>query len=166
MTHVATIPPAEFWRSLSGRAVGAAVVTTMDGGSPAGFLALSVTHLSVDPPTLMMSVGLQTTALSGIRRSGAFAVNYLERGQQELASIFAGQRGINGAARFESETWGALTTGSPILKTAIGAIDCVVQEEIERFGSAIVIGGVAAYENRGGAPLLHFKGSFHPGHEI
>lgn len=152
----------EFWRSIASRAVGAAVVTTLDGDRPAGFLALSVTHLSADPPTLMMSVSLTTSALAGLRRSGVFAVNYLERSQQRIADLFGGKSGVEAAARFEPGAWGALATGAPALNGAVGVIDCVVTEEIERAGAVIVLGRVVAYENRDGAPLVHFRGVVQP----
>jgi len=54
----------DFWRAIGERAIGAAVVTAADIHGPAGFLALSATHLCADPPMMMVSIDKRTSALS------------------------------------------------------------------------------------------------------
>lgn len=159
----AAIPSSEFWQALSCRAVGAAVVTTTDDGAPAGFFALSVTHLTHNPPTIMFSVSESTSALAGLRSSGHVAINYLDRSQERISEIFSGKHGLSGADRFEAGLWDSLTTGAPALKDAVGTIDCRVEELIEREGTFIVLAQVLQYRTRAdGVPLVHFSGRFMP----
>lgn len=39
-----------FWKAIGCRAIGVAIVTAKGADGPAGFLALSATHLSASPP--------------------------------------------------------------------------------------------------------------------
>jgi flavin reductase (DIM6/NTAB) family NADH-FMN oxidoreductase RutF len=150
-----------FWQAIGCRAVGAAVVTARDAAGPAGFLALSATHLSADPPRMMVSVDQRTSALATIRNAGHFAINYLRREQEELAAIFGGKRDLKGADRFVAGTWAAFVTGAPALGDAVGVLDCMVEEIIERDGTAIVIGRLVGHRAASDAqPLVSFRGKF------
>ena len=53
-----------FWKAIGCRAIGVAIVTAKGADGPAGFLALSATHLSASPPMMMVSIGLTTSALA------------------------------------------------------------------------------------------------------
>ena len=56
-----------FWKAIGCRAIGVAIVTAKGTDGPAGFLALSATHLSASPPMMMVSMGLTTSALGAVR---------------------------------------------------------------------------------------------------
>nr|WP_246574131.1 flavin reductase family protein [Chelatococcus asaccharovorans] len=145
---------------MGARAAGAAVVTARDHAGPAGFLALSATHLSASPPMMMVSIGLKTSALSTILSSGHFAINYLADTQADLAASFGGKGPLKGADRFEQDRWGTLSTGAPVLKDAVGVLDCILEETIERHGAVIALGRLSAYslEGIGSRPLISFAG--------
>lgn len=150
-----------FWRALGQRAVGAAIVTAEDIQGPAGFLALSATHLSADPPLMMVSVDRRTSALTAILTARHFAINYLPEGAQALADTFGGKSPLKGAERFQPEIWSKLATGAPILVDAVGALDCALEETIERAGVVIAIGRLvdfAASPDR--EPLVTFRGGY------
>ena len=51
-----------FWKALGCRAIGAAIVTAKGTDGPAGFLALSATHLTASPPMMMIANALNTNA--------------------------------------------------------------------------------------------------------
>lgn len=161
-----TIDIGTFWRAMGARAIGAAVVAARDESGPAGFLALSATHLSASPPVLMISIGLKTSALSTIRNSGHFSINYLAESDAELADSFGGKGPLKGADRFDPGRWGTLSTGAPILHGAVGALDCELEETIERHATVIALGRLVAYSIAGinSAPLISFAGQmgFHP----
>ena len=74
---------------------------------------------------------------------------------------FGGKGELKGAARFAAGAWTELTTGAPVLKNALGAMDCTLEETIERHGICIAIGRVVdVLIAEGGAPLVHFRGGF------
>lgn len=161
LTGLPGIEPKTFWRALAPRAVGVAVVTARGASGPAGFLALSVTHLTANPPTLMVSIGKSTSALATILETGHFAVNFLARSDEALADIFGGKTELMGAERFDPELWTELATGAPVLKQACGTLDCVLSETIERHATMIALGRIVAHtDNAGRSPLVHFRGAY------
>ena len=149
-----------FWQAIGCRAIGAAVVTARDVHGPAGFLGLSATHLSADPPRLMVSVDARTSALATIRNARHFAINYLRADQQGLADLFGGKTQLRGAERFDAAAWTELQTGAPVLRDALGVLDCELEEALERGATTIVIGRLVAHRASPGAPLVSFNGKW------
>ncbi|MBI3436249.1 MAG: flavin reductase [Proteobacteria bacterium] len=150
-----------FWRALGVRACAVAVVTAQDADGPSGFLALSATHVCADPPLLMVSIDKRTASLAVVLQARHFAINYLPRGEEALADMFSGKTGRRGTDRFASGRWRQLTTGAPILDDAIGALDCKLEDTIERFEAVIAIGRLVDFVSRGdGEPLLYFRGGY------
>ena len=150
-----------FWRAIGQRATGATVVTAQGADGPAGFLGLSATHVCADPPLMLVSIDKRTSALAAVLASRHFAINFLPRGAEAIADAFGGKGGVTGAARFATGEWRTLTTGAPVLATALGAIDCALEEVIERHGVAIVIGRVVDFHAGPDAePLVYFRGNF------
>ena len=148
-----------FWQAVGLRAVGTAIVTAEADDGPRGFLALSATHLCADPPMLMVSVDKKTSAFQTMVDGGHFAINYLSTDQADLAGPFGGKGDLKGADRFQLGSWTTLATGAPILEGAAGAIDCEIEEVIERFGIAIVIGWVKDFSSTPDvSPLVSYKG--------
>ena len=131
-----------FWRLLGMRAIGMAVVTAQGPKGPAGFLALSATHVTANPPTMLVSIGQKTSALSAVTESRSFAINYLPKERDDLGRLFGGQGDEKGADRFKPGEWTVLATGAPILIGAVGSIDCRVEESIERHDVIIFLGRI------------------------
>jgi len=151
----------QFWQAVGQRATGSTVVTARGSGGPAGFLGLSATHVSADPPTMLVSVDKRTSALDTILEARHFAINYLPDDAADLADAFAGKTSAKGADRFAAESWTSLATGAPVLRGAVGVIDCELVETLERDGVVIIFGRVvAASSNPDVRPLIHFRGGF------
>jgi flavin reductase (DIM6/NTAB) family NADH-FMN oxidoreductase RutF len=149
-----------FWKALGCRAIGVAVVTARGADGPAGFLALSATHLTASPPTMMVSIGLTTSALAAVRHANHFAINYVPKGRDDLAKEFGGGGSYKGADRFRAGDWTVLATGAPALKDAVGVIDCRLEEMIERHATVIALGRVVAYTASSLEPLISFRGGY------
>jgi flavin reductase (DIM6/NTAB) family NADH-FMN oxidoreductase RutF len=148
-----------FWWAVSARATGYAVVTAEDAGGPAGFLGLSATHLCDQPPMMMVSIGAQTTALKTVIASRHFAINYLAEGDTALADSFGGKGEEKGADRFVAARWTRLTTGAPVLRDAVGVLDCMLEETLERHGTFLAIGRLVNFSVRADLrPLVKFLG--------
>lgn len=159
MNHI--IDAKTFWRILGARAIGVAVVTAEGSSGPAGFLALSATHLTADPPTMLVSIGQKTSALASITERRHFAINYLTKDREDLAREFGGQGSRKGADRFANDEWTTLHTGAPVLKVAVGVLDCELEETIERHNTVIAIGRIVAYSQSAEArPLISFAGQY------
>ena len=136
------MPVADFeiaMRSLTG---GVSVITVGRGREISGMTVTSVSSLSVDPPTLIVSVNRNSSSWPLMQRYRAFGVNILGADQLGVAERFSGKDGVKGAARFDGADWVVGSTGAPLLVDALAAIDCEVEEIIERHSHAIVIGRV------------------------
>jgi flavin reductase (DIM6/NTAB) family NADH-FMN oxidoreductase RutF len=121
---------------------GVGVITAGRGRDISGMTVTSVTSLSVDPPTLIVSVNRGASSWPLIRRYGFFGVNILNADQLDIAERFTGKDGLKGAARFAGADWFTRASGAPLLSGALAAIDCGVEEVVERHSHAIVIGRV------------------------
>ena len=142
-------------------ASGVSIVTTGDDTERNGFTATSVTSLSVDPPRVLFCAIRTSTSLPLLLRCRCFAVNILGAQHRALADCFAGRSGAQGERRFEGACWRTLTTGAAILCDALAAVDCELEEVIERHSHVIVIGravGVHVAENVDG--LVYWRGAY------
>jgi flavin reductase (DIM6/NTAB) family NADH-FMN oxidoreductase RutF len=121
---------------------GVSVITAGRGKEITGMTVTSVSSLSVDPPTLIVSVNREASSWPVLKRHGFFGINILAADQLEIAERFSGKGGLKGAERFAGAQWSSRRSGAPLLVGALAAIDCAVEETIERHSHAIVIGRV------------------------
>lgn len=126
-------------RQLTG---GVSVITAGRGGDISGMTVTSVASLSVDPPSLIVGVNRAASSWPLLQLYGSFGVNILTSDQLDIAERFSGKGGLKGADRFAGAEWTTRVSGVPLLKGALAAIDCEVEEIIERHSHAIVIGRV------------------------
>ena len=136
------------------------VVTVGDGAERTGLTVTSAVSLSLDPPTMVVSVNRAASSWPAFQRYRHFCVNLLASHHLEVADRFAGRHGVKGAARYEGARWEQLVTGAPALADAVASIDCAVEEFIERHSHAILIGAVKGLRINGGAPLVYGQGSY------
>ena len=149
----------EFWGAQGMRAIGSAIVTAKGPAGPAGFLALSATHLTASPPIMTVAIMPSTSALSAIRHSGAFAINYLTSGAQGTLARFAGANLMEGSQRFCGLECAELVTESPILPGIVGAMDCKLLREESLYGAYLLYGEIlATWHDLQAQPLIHFGG--------
>jgi flavin reductase (DIM6/NTAB) family NADH-FMN oxidoreductase RutF len=126
-------------RQLTG---GVSVVTAGRGRDITGMTVTSVSSLSADPPALIVSVNRSASSWPLLQRFGFFGVNILASDQIGIAERFAGKDGLKGAERFAGAEWTVRASGVPLLVGALAAIDCEVEEIVERHSHAIIIGRV------------------------
>ena len=126
-------------RQLTG---GVSVITAGKGRDISGMTVTSVSSLSVDPPALIVSINRESSSWPLVKRYGFFGVNILTSDQIDIAERFTGKGGLKGADRFAGAGWIMRASGVPLLVGALAAIDCEVEEVVERHSHAIVIGRV------------------------
>lgn len=135
---------------------GVSIITAGQGSDISGMTVTSVTSLSVDPPTLIVSINRTASSWPLIRRYGFFGVNILTSDQVELAERFTGKGGLSGADRFVGTEWVTRVSGVPLLAGALAAIDCAVEETIERHSHAILVGRVLDISHSARAAALAY----------
>jgi flavin reductase (DIM6/NTAB) family NADH-FMN oxidoreductase RutF len=126
-------------RQLTG---GVSIITAGKGRDISGMTVTSVSSLSVEPASLIVSLNRESSSWPLVKRYGFFGVNILTSDQIDIAERFTGKGGLKGADRFGGATWITRASGVPLLDGALAAIDCEVEDIVERHSHAIVIGRV------------------------
>ena len=139
---VADVSSIDFRGAMRHLTGGVSVITAGRGREVSGMTVTSVTSLSVDPPTLIVSINRDASSFPLLKRTGAFGVNILNADQIEIAERFAGKGRLKGVDRFIGAEWFAAVSGGPLLVDALAALDCEVEEIIERHSHGIVVGRV------------------------
>lgn len=140
---------------------GVSVITAGRTKEITGMTVTSVTSLSVDPPTLVVSINREASSWQLIKRHGFFGVNILTADQLDVAERFTGKGGLKGADRFAGAEWFTRVSGVPLLAGALAAIDCQVEDIIERHSHAIVIGRVLDIQaSTRTAALAYWQGQY------
>ncbi len=140
---------------------GVTVVTVAYEGQLGGLAATAVTSLSVEPPSLLVCVKQNTSAMPLLLASGCFAVSILGHAHQPIADRFSGRDGSRGAERFRDAIWVETPGRPPVLADALASFECEVEEVIERFSHAIIIGRVSASRAIGGdGALVYWRAAY------
>ncbi len=126
-------------RQLTG---GVSVITAGKGRDISGMTVTSVSSLSVEPASLIVSLNRESSSWPLVKRYGFFGVSILTSDQVDIAERFTGKGGLKGADRFAGAQWTTRASGVPLLADALAAIDCEVEDVVERHSHAIVIGRV------------------------
>src|SRR5437899_5574571 len=119
-----TVEPAAFREAMSRLGAAVHVITTAGPGGKTGATATAVCSVSDAPPTLLMCLNRRSQTNPVVVENGVFCVNTLGHDGADIADIFAGRTGVQGSDRFATGEWTVLTTGSPVLSTAVVAFGC------------------------------------------
>jgi flavin reductase (DIM6/NTAB) family NADH-FMN oxidoreductase RutF len=151
----------DFRSAMRHLAGGVSVITVGRGKEVGGMTVTSVSSLSVDPPTLIVSINRESSSWPLLKRYGFFGVNILTADQLDIAERFAGKDGLKGADRFAGAGWITRASGVPLLAGALAAIDCEVDDIVERHSHAIVIGRVLDVQvSSRTAALAYWQGQY------
>ncbi len=155
------VSSADFRRAMRHLAGGVSVITVGRGKDITGMTVTSVSSLSVDPPTLIVSINRESSSWPLVKRYGFFGANILTADQVDIAERFTGKDGLKGADRFAGAQWTTRVSGVPLLVGALAAIDCQVEDIVERHSHAIVIGRVLdAQVSKRTAALAYWQGRY------
>ncbi|MHA7133729.1 flavin reductase family protein [Oerskovia turbata] len=138
---------------------GVSVITTRTASGPHGMTASAVLSVSLDPPTILVSLDHRSRTCAILRSQGAFAVNVLAHDQHGLATRFARS---GGAEAFDGVGWRPLPgAGAPGLDAVVATLDCRVVERFDVADHLIVIGQVVGVGGQPGVePLVHLDRAY------
>jgi flavin reductase (DIM6/NTAB) family NADH-FMN oxidoreductase RutF len=155
------VSPGDFRGAMRHLAGGVSVITVGRGKDIAGMTVTSVSSLSVDPPALIVSINRSASSWPLLKRYGFFGVNILNSDQIDIAERFTGKDGLKGAGRFGGAEWTTRASGVPLLAGALAAIECEVEEIVERHSHAILIGRVLDLQlSTRTAALAYWQGQY------
>jgi len=156
-----TVALDDFRGAMRHLAGGVSVITAGRARDITGMTVTSVSSLSVDPPTLIVSINRESSSWPLIKRHGFFGVNILTADQLDIAERFTGKGGLKGADRFAGADWITRASGVPLLVGALAAVDCEVEDIVERHSHAIVVGRVLDLQvSTRTAALAYWQGQY------
>jgi flavin reductase (DIM6/NTAB) family NADH-FMN oxidoreductase RutF len=123
-----------------------------------GMTATSVCSVSVEPPTILACVNRQARTHREIVRGRRFAVSLLAE-EQRLVSEFCA---APGSRKRLPNNWVVESPGRvPVVREALGSLQCELSEVHEAGSHSIFIGSVVGVELGPPAnPLLYFDGAY------
>ena len=130
------------------------VITMCSGGGEHGFVAAWVMQAAFTPPMLVVAVENESRGLPLIREARGFAVNVLRADQRDLATRLGSTSAsvpekLDGAA-----TSPGPTLGTPLLRDALGWLECRLVATMPAGSHTLVLGEVLeAGVERPGVPL-------------
>ncbi len=153
------ISPDAFRQAMRHWASGVAVVTTQFEGTMRAILITSFLSLSVDPPTVLVSIRRDGLTHDLIQSSGIFAVHLLAADQEDLAQ----RLGYQNDASYRTLTsipWRIGQSGAPILLHSLTYLDCRVTNALDTVDHTLFIGEVVDSSITDAEPLLHWNRAF------
>ena len=115
----------------------------------------SLVSLSLEPPLVGLSVGLENALHELLRDAGAFGVSILRGHQADLAKRFA--RGMPPIAVWEGIALRDGVTGAPLLADALGWIEARVVAEHRVGDHTFFVGEVVAADQAEPGPALVYR---------
>lgn len=135
----ATVSPEDYRYAISRLPTGVTVITAAGPEGPAGCTANAVMSLSMNPPSLLVSLTGGSRTLDRILAAGAFAVNVLTWSDRALTQQFASG---TAAERFAGVPWDVVH-GVPVLTRSSVSVVCTVREAVPLLDHTLVVGTVA-----------------------
>jgi flavin reductase (DIM6/NTAB) family NADH-FMN oxidoreductase RutF len=141
---------------------GVTVVTIRVGDVVHGLTVSAFASVSPEPPLVAVIIDHRHRGYELLERDGArFAVNFLAEDQAEISNRFAWQPDDE---RFDAERWDFSGPGAPLLREALGWLDCRVHSRFPAGTHTVYIGEVERaghreleHEVEAGSPLIYWN---------
>jgi flavin reductase len=155
---VATVPVPQFREAMSRLGAAVHVVTTAGPAGKTGFTATAVCSVSDAPPMLLVCLHRRNHTGPILRENKVFCVNTLGAECEAVADTFAGRTGAVMSDRFLTGAWTTMTTGSPLLASAVVGFDCRVVEIKAVASHNVIFGAVVDIRLGPVGPALLYHG--------
>lgn len=118
----------------------------------------AVMSLSLAPPSMLIAVNRNASALPAILDRGLFSISLIGAEDMEMCMAFASANAEN---RFVPEEWERHSSGIPVYRRAAASIICEIDNS-QSFGTHMIIRGLVrdAKYSETLAGLVYFDGRF------
>jgi 3-hydroxy-9,10-secoandrosta-1,3,5(10)-triene-9,17-dione monooxygenase reductase component len=141
-------------------AAGVCVVTTSVDGQRFGLTVGSLVSLSLEPPLVGISVGLQSSFHEPLREAGRFAVSVLSGDQERLARHFA-RGGVPPLALWTGVPLRETDLAEPLLAECLAWLECRTRTEHAAGDHTFFVADVLSSElGRDDAALVYVRGGY------
>lgn len=138
-------------------ATGVTVVTSLgDEGRPVGLVVNSFSSVSLDPPQILWSIGLNSPSREAFCKHEGFAVNIMGAASKDETMRFC----TPSDDKFADVDWWAGHFGVPVLRSALATLECRTEQRIISGDHEIFIGRVLRVDHQDVEPLLFHRGKF------
>lgn len=138
-------------------ATGVAVVTCSGVDDvPCGLTINSFSSVSLDPPLVLWSLGVNSPNLDTFLSARHFAINILSSEQRHISDQFASKA----PERFDNIDWFRGIENLPVIRNAIATFECRRTNTIEAGDHVVFFGEVKASEQCDLEPLVFFAGQY------
>jgi flavin reductase (DIM6/NTAB) family NADH-FMN oxidoreductase RutF len=145
---------AEFADAMSRLAAGVTVVTCRRRDRAWGTTVTAFTSVSVDPPTVLISLASLGASAGAIERTARFGVSILAHDQQGVARYCSTPGTPKFLERFVSPS--ESRSPSPMIAGALAHLDCELVDQVELADHTVFVGRVhRARSRRHGLPLVY-----------
>lgn len=149
------VDPLRFRASVSRFATGIAIVSCFDEqGQPHGMTISSFTSISLEPPTVLVSLRPGRTH-ARIRHQGRYGVSILGAEHEPWSRHFSGHPQPDAKPVWER------ADRVPVLRDALAWFECQVDELLQVHDHTLFVARVTACGHASGAPLMFFASSYH-----
>jgi flavin reductase (DIM6/NTAB) family NADH-FMN oxidoreductase RutF len=136
------------------------VVTFPRGADWFGVTATSLSSLSVEPPTILVSFDC-AASISPAATQAPFGVSVLAASHAEIADRFGREALVDASLDDFEGSWVAAASGVVLRSDAVAALECETEEIIDRHGRAIVIGRIRnVFKIGGSGALVYWRGAY------
>ena len=146
----------QVFRDVIGRFTsGVTVITTAVDGARFGTTASAFSSLSMDPPMVLVCLNKTSETGAAVLKAGAFVVNILSEGQQDLAYRFARK-----GDKFGDLEHDVGRHGVPVLHDTLAHLECDVGETVTGGTHTVFLANVTVAAGHDGTPLTYYRGRF------
>ena len=141
---------------LSKFATGVTIVSTVDhNGNPVGMTANSFTSVSLDPPLVLWSIGINQPSYDIFLKAKGYSVCILSKDQKDICNLFSSS--IDN--KFNSVDYVLSDNGFPIIKKSLAWFDCLKWNNYPGGDHQILVGEVKHFFANENDPLIFWNGS-------
>jgi flavin reductase (DIM6/NTAB) family NADH-FMN oxidoreductase RutF len=130
------------------------VMTAASGDDRGGMLVTWVTQASFSPPLVAVGVKGSAHTTAVMKKSGAFALNFMTDEQRKQAGAFGQKHAKVGDKLADQAHHPGAATGSPILEGGLGYLECRITGWLAGGDHDIVLGEIVAAELANDAALM------------
>ena len=156
MTDVTPVADQQVFRDVIGRFTsGVTVITTSLDGVRFGTTASAFSSLSMEPPMVLVCLNKTSDTQAAVLKAGAFAVNILSEGQQDIAYRFARKGDKFGDLEHDTGR-----RDVPVLRDTLAHLECDVGETVTGGTHTVFLAHVTLAAGHDGTPLTYYRGRF------
>lgn len=122
-----------------------------------GITVNSFTSVSLDPPTILWSLGRGSDRWPTFAEAGHFAVHVLDAGGLETCQRFAWGDPMLKSGEFEEGLGGV-----PLIGGWVSRFECRTERRIAVEDHLLILGRVERFESREGEALVFYRGAYGP----